>query len=135
MKTEEKHMKEIVRQMEIIEAPDGFTERVMNRVLAGPKPAVISYKPLISPVVWLVILAIFIALLVMVYFSSGAPSGTGSFYGINLTIEPALAWLREVFESVRTINTSPVLIYLSVFVLLMLLLIDELILKRIWHRL
>jgi hypothetical protein len=135
MRSKEKHMREIVRQMEIIKAPDGFTERVMNRVLAEPKHTVISYKPLISPVVWLVILAIFIALVVMVYFFSGTQTGTGSFYGIPLIVEPALAWLREVFESVRTINTSPVLIYLSIFILLMLLLIDELILKRIWHRL
>jgi hypothetical protein len=134
MDKEHKQMKEIMGNMDILPAPEGFTGKVMDRVLAEPVHKGTTYQPLISPVVWFVILASFITIAVLTYYFSGNAGETGTFYGIHISLEPVFTWLREVFVSIGSVHVSPVLIYLSVLMLLFLLLADEFILKRIYQR-
>jgi hypothetical protein len=134
MDKEHKQMKEFTGNMDILPAPEGFTGKVMDRVLAEPVHNGTTYQPLISPVVWFVIFASFITIAVLAYYFSGNAGETGTFYGIHISLEPVFAWLREVFGSIGSVHISPVLVYMSVLMLLFLLLADEFILKRIYQR-
>ena len=134
MDKEHRQMKDIAGNMDIFPAPEGFTSRVMNRVLAESRSNPVTYQPLISPAAWFIIFVSFIALAILVYFISGNTGETGTIYGYHITLEPVFIWMREVFAFIRTVNVSPQLIYLSVVALLSLLLIDEFILKSIWQR-
>jgi hypothetical protein len=127
-----KHMKRILEHMELINAPEGFTERVMNRVMAEPRHSKITYQPLIKPYVWIIICAL---LAVLIYFGILQPDpekGTGDISGMVINLQPIYEWFGNVLVSFSNFINISVLLYLA-FSLISIIIIDEIILKKIYH--
>ncbi len=134
MKKNKKHMKRIIEHMELLNAPEGFTNRVMNRVLVHPRHSRISYQPLIKPYVWGIIVLVMAAL---VYIGSLAPEpamDSEGLFGFVINLQPLYDWIGNIMTSLRVFNDLSVLIYLFIAAILSLFLVDELILKRIYRR-
>ena len=135
MQRKDKHMKEIVKDMDILHTPDGFTQRVMNRVMAEPRHSTIAYRPLIKPVTLFVFLFIFAGFMILAYFLSDPSSPeAGSFFGLTITLPPIHDWVGKIFEPFSRINASPVIVTVSVLMLFTLILADEFILKKIYQK-
>ena len=127
-------MKRIVEHMELIKAPDGFTERVMNWVLAHPRHSTISYQPLIKPYVWGLILLIGAAMVYMGTLPSDAAGDSEGYFGLMIDLQPVYDWIGNSLASFRLFNDSSIILYLCIGILFSLFLVDELILKRIYRQ-
>jgi len=134
MKNKKKDMKRIFDHMELVNAPEGFTDRLMNRIMVHPRHSKITYQPLIPPYAWIIIVLVIAALIFVGSLPTDPAVESDGLFGLVIDLQPIYDWLGGIMTSFKVFNDLSILVYLFIGVLLSLFLVDELVLKRVYRR-
>jgi len=134
MKNKKKDMKRIFDYMELVNAPEGFTDRLMNRIMVHPRHSKITYQPLIPPYAWIIIVLVIAALIFVGSLPTDPAVESDGLFGLVIDLQPIYDWLGGIMTSFKVFNDLSILVYLFIGVLLSLFLVDELVLKRVYRR-
>jgi hypothetical protein len=111
-------LKDLFTRMEVIEPSEGFTERVMNRVVMEKSVSFQTEKPLISTTSWIILSVLFAGLIAVIIFTGqGLPGYISKYvnldYSFNLDIVDKFV---DLLNTTLTVSTSTVYyVFLGIF--------------------
>ena len=126
------HIEEWIKKTDIEKAPEGFSQRVMNRINELPVAAHATNRELLNRKEKLFLLIFVLILSVLIYV---AAKGMRPVQGLSIRLIPEQypeTWYRYFAQLTETFELNYFLV-LSIVAMISFLLID-LLLRRRWHR-
>ena len=97
-------LRDLFTGMELVEPPEGFTERVMNRVSAEKTYAYQTARPLIGKAGWIILIVIFAGLITVAFLPGQGTPGLISQY-LDLDFSLNLNFLDALINRINSFLT------------------------------